>query len=491
MKKILYMYSLMCLILLTACSGDVKITKNIGELPDIFPDYKDVTIPVNVAPLDFYVENIGDVPTALQIVGGDEEIIVEGGGGNFVIPERKWKRILKKQQGKDIKLTVCKKENGEWYAYKPFFMNVVSDKIDKYIVYRLIPPGYGLWNKMGIYERSLETYEQSPIYENKLTDYNCVNCHSFPMQNPDKMVFHMRAKHGGTVFIDGDKVEKLNTKTDETISALVYPFWHPSEKYIAFSTNKTAQSFFVNHVNRIEVFDSASDVVVYNVKTHEVISCPQLKNDSAFETFPTFSPDGKSLYFCSAKAVSPMPEKYKDVHYDLCRIDFDAASGTFGTKVDTIYNASKDSMSVSFPRISPDGRYLVFTYHQYGNFSIWHKDADLYIVDLPTGKAVPMTDANSNDVDSYHSWSSNSKWLVFSSRRVDGLYTRPFFTYIDKDGKAHKPFMLPQKNPKKFYQDQIYSYNIPEFVKGKVVLDRHRVAKEMRNSKGIDVTYKK
>ena len=216
-----------------------------------------------------------------------------------------------------------------------------------------------------------------------------------------------------------------------------------------------------------------------------------MRNDRDLHSFPTFSPDGKSLYFCSAKAVSPMPQRYKEVHYDLCRIDFDAVNGTFGTKVDTVYNASKDSMSVSFPRVSPDGKYLVFTRHQYGNFSIWHKDADLYIVNLMTGEAAPMTDINSNDVDSYHSWSSNSKWMVFSSRRIDGLYTRPFFTYIDKEGKAHKPFMLPQKNPKKFYQDFVYSYNIPEFVKDKVVLDRYHIAKEMRNSKGIDITYKK
>ena len=195
MRKILYICSLICLTLLNACSGDVKVTKNIEEELIIFPDYKGVTIPVNVAPLDFYVENVGDMPTVLQIAGDDEKMIVKGDDGNFVIPQRKWKRLLEKQQGKDIQLTVCKKENGEWCAYKPFFMNVVSDKIDKYIAYRLIPPGYGLWNKMGIYERSLETYEQIPIYENKLTDYNCVNCHSFPMQSPDKMLFHMRSKH--------------------------------------------------------------------------------------------------------------------------------------------------------------------------------------------------------------------------------------------------------------------------------------------------------
>ena len=106
------------------------------------------------------------------------------------------------------------------------------------------------------------------------------------------------------------------------------------------------------------------------------------------------------------------------------------------------------------------------------------------------GRAYPLEEANSEDVDSYHSWSRNGRWLVFSSRRVDGLYTRLFFTYINTNSKAHKPFMLPQKNPKKYYNDLLFSYNIPEFVTDKVKIDRHAVAKEMREAKGIDVTYK-
>ena len=94
----------------------------------------------------------------------------------------------------------------------------------------------------------------------------------------------MRDKYSGTYLIDGDKIEKLNTKTDQTISPLVYPSWHPSGKYVAFSVNQTSQSFHANDKNRVEVFDSQSDVVVYDTEKHEIISTPSIRTAKAFET---------------------------------------------------------------------------------------------------------------------------------------------------------------------------------------------------------------
>ena len=289
--------------------------------------------------------------------------------------------------------------------------------------------------------------------------------------------------------MDSKHVEKLNTKTDKTISNLVYPYWHPEGRYIAFSVNRTFQSFHAADHNRIEVFDAASDVVVMDTEKMEVFSNPELMRDDAFETFPTFSPDGKSLYFCSAPAVDPMPDGYRNVHYNLCRVDFDPVAGRVGSRIDTLFHAA-DSSSASFPRISPDGKTLVFTKHGYGNFSIWHKDADLYAVDLESGDIRPLAEANAPGVDSYHSWSSNSRFLVFSSRRIDGLYTRLYMTYVDEAGQEHKPFLLPQRNPKKFYEDLMFSYNIPEFIKGPVKADRHRIGRTMRTSPGTNLSFR-
>lgn len=341
---------------------------------------------------------------------------------------------------------------------------MATDSIDSYLAYRLIPPGYGLWYHMGIYQRNLENYDETAVVDNNTTDHNCVNCHSFPNQQADKMVFHMRAAHKGTYLVKDGHAEHIDR---EGMPPLVYPYWHPSEKYIAFSSNKTSQSTFINHANRIEVFDKMSDIYVYDLQHHRVLKSPLTASASKFETFPTFSPDGKWLYFCSADAVDSLPENCKKVHYNLCRIGFDARNGKFGNKVETLYDAASEGKSVSFPRISPDGRLLVFTRHAFGTFSIWHHDADLWTLDLHTGKTFPLKAANSNDTESYHSWSRNSRWLAFSSRRGNGLYTRPYFTYIDRNGHAHKPFLLPQRHPAEYYRNLLYSYNIPELKRGK------------------------
>jgi Tol biopolymer transport system component len=269
---------------------------------------------------------------------------------------------------------------------------------------------------------------------------------------------------------------------------LVYPSWHPSGKYVAFSVNETNQAFHMNHRNRIEVFDRSSDVVVYDVEKHEIVTAPSLFSKDRFETFPTFSPDGKTLFFCSAEA-QPMPEEFEKVRYSLCRIAFDPDSRTFGHQVDTLYNATADSArSVSFPRVSPDGNYLLFTLSEYGNFSIWHRDADLYIADLKTNRIHPLSAANSNETESYHSWSSNSRWIAFSSRRIDGLYTRPYFVYVDTAGQASKPFLLPQQDSR-FYDRFMKSYNIPEFITGPVKPQARRLASFARKDKGTDIRF--
>ena len=388
----------------------------------------------------------------------------------------------------EVEMTVLVRQGQEWKAFRPFKISV-KEEIDPYISYRLIPPGYQGWQKMGIYQRDLTSYRQSAILSNDLTDGNCMNCHTTAGGDPSKSVFHVRAAHGGTMLIDGDVIEKLNTKTDSTLSALVYPFWHPSGDCIAFSVNKTLQSFYNHGDNRIEVYDMASDVVVYDVRTKEIAWSPLTKREDRFETFPAFSPDGKWLYFCSAQAVD-MPKEHKKVRYGLYRIAFNAQDMRFGDQLECLYDAPAEGYSVSFPRISPDGRFLCFTRHGYGNFSIWHKDADLWMMDLETLEKWPLEAANSPETDSFHSWSANGRWMVFSSRRGDGLYTRPYFTYIDSEGQASKPFLLPQKDPTAYYKRLMDSYNLPAFMNGPMKMSKHRIVSEIRESGGVDVKVK-
>jgi hypothetical protein len=475
---------------LWACSGNLKNIETIDELPPIFPDYINVTIPINVAPLHFKLTNSCNCTEIVAYFeNGLQTLKIKGRDQNISIGFSEWKQLVSKTKEGSIRIKIVARQGNEWIAYKPFRVFVSNDSIDSYIAYRLIEPGYETWNEMGIYQRCIETYQETTIASNKMTNYNCINCHSFCMQSPDKMLFHMRKDFGSTFLVDGKRIETLNTKTANTISPLVYPSWHPSGKFVAFSVNSTKQMFHTSSRNRTEVFDYKSDVVIYDIDRHEIFTSPLLFSKSSFETFPTFSPDGKTLYFCSADSVA-IPDEFDKVKYNICSVAFDPLSRKFGEKVDTLFNAARIGKSTSFPRVSPDGNFLMFTLLDYGNFSIWHREADLYMIDLSSNKTTALNHLNSNETESYHSWSSNSRWVVFSSRRIDGLYTRPFIAHIDKKGKASKPFLLPVNNAD-YYQQLMKSYNIPEFITGKVTITPYQVSQKVRKNDKIDIRFKK
>lgn len=474
--------------MLISCSEDVKIIKHYDEVPKITPDYIDVTIPPNIAPLNFKLDEVV-VDAMLKIYSENDSLTTFYSRGQFFIAPKKWGELLNDSRGKKIDLHVSVKEKDEWASYKSFSMQIASDSIDPYLAYRLIEPGYEVWNEMGIYQRNLETYEENPILENHQTGNGCMNCHSFRQQDPSNMMLHTRGAYPSTIIVKGDTIEKLNTKTQETISPLVYPSWHPSGNFIAFSVNNTFQDFHTSDRKRVEVYDSASDVVVYDVRNHELISIPNLMSDTEFESFPTFSPDGQTLYFSTSPAQE-MPVEYKKVKYSICSITFNTQTREFGNEVDTIFNAKLENMSASFPRISPNGKYLLFTKGDYGGFFIWHKEAELCIADLESKNHYSLDKANSNDAESYHSWGSNSKWIVFSSRRIDGLYTRPFIAHIDENGQAHKAFVVPQQNVE-YYSKLMKSFNVPELIKGKVQVSSYKLSQKIKNDSGIDLRFRK
>ena len=470
------------LFLCLACRPGISVVGEIDALPEIFPDYSDVTVPVNIAPLNFRYD--GDASrSALVLESGGEAVTVRG--PEFDIPLKVWRKLT---AAGDISARVCVKEDDGWKAYRPFVIHVSSDPIDPYVAYRLIAPGYETWNRLGLYQRCLEDFTQTTIMDNESTDRNCMNCHSFCNRDPGTMMFHMRALNGGTYTWNEGKIEKLNTKTPQTLSALVYPRWHPSGKYIGFSVNDIAQFFHTTNPNRIEVYDYVSDVVVYDVDNHQIATSPLLTDTTRLETMPAWSPDGMTLYFCTSPQPK-MPQGYKGVRYSICSIGFDPDTFSFGDKVDTLYSASASGLDATFPRVSPDGRYLLFAETEYGCFAIWHKDAELRMLDLGDRSLHSLDAVNGPDADSYHCWSSNSRWIIWASRRIDGLYSRLFIAHIDENGNPSKPFMMPQKDSR-HGERLLQSYNVPEFITGPVTFDREEMARIAKTDPGINVSFR-
>ncbi len=484
MKKFLLLVGAAAMLM--ACGSKIPQTfSESDELPAIYPDYVNVTVPVNITPLTFEMDGPADEMVARLSAGGEEVVC----GGKKVQPDADdWNRLAEKAKGDAIKVEVFVENDEQWTLYKPFNIYVSPDSIDPYISYRLISPSYVTYEELTISQRCLENYDESVVYDNMLcsegANGQCINCHNYQQYNPDRMQFHARQNLGGTVIAYDGNIQKINMTNDSILSAGVYPTWHPWLKLIVYSTNKTSQTFHSVDPNKIEVFDTESDLIAYDVEKNEVTN---IENDSTeLECFPFWAPDGKTLYYCSAHFEykdtidkgKEFTTRTEEVKYNLYKKSFNPETMQFGPR-QLVFAADSLDKSATLPRISPDGRYLMFTLAKAGVFHIWHHDADLWMMDLQTGKVRNMEEINSPDTEGYHSWSSNGRWVVFSSRRYDGNYTRPFFAHIDSNGKASKPFELPCADPD-YHRQFLKCYNIPEFMHGPVTISPQRFASVMK-----------
>lgn len=474
MRKTVYMLSLLWCV--WGCAERPRNVTESGQQPVIFPDYQGVTIPVNIAPLNFEVA--GAQKIEVEFRKGETSLLVCRGEGKIDIPLRKWHSLLEANKGESLNVKVFAFENGKWTGYKPFPLVVAADSVDSYLAYRLIEPGYELGKRLGLYQRNLSSFEEKAFVSPQLTPGSCVNCHAFCNNSPDRFMFHVRWENPGTVIVEPGNIRKVNTKTDAVISPGAYRMWHPSGKYIAFSCNQTHQAFHAFSEKKIEVYDLASGLMIYDVKNNKVVTDARFTRKDSWKTHPAWSPDGKYLYFCEAMPKN-MPMEYKDLKYGLYRVAFDGRQGMLGDSIEKVVLPGEALKSVVFPTVSPDGKYLLYTMVECGTFPIWHKDADLGMIDLESGLPVDISIVNSDCSDTYHAWSSTGHWIVFSSRRLDNLYTHAYLAYFDGEGQMHKPFLLPQRDPG-FYKRFLKSYNIPEFIQGPVKVSPYQIEEAIR-----------
>lgn len=477
--------------LMMSCGGHPSVPDSStpsGHEAHIYPDYTDVTVPCNIAPLNFMLTDSLATECVARFTAGDGSVQTYGDGIKVIVPEDEWKQMLQASVGKDIKVETFAKVGDKWLSDNAFAIHVSKDEIDPYVSYRLIQPSYEMYDKMYIMQRNVTNFDEVEVFNNKIAcddkKGQCINCHSYQNYRTDNMLFHVRVTRGGTMMVKDGKVCKVDLKREGMISAGVYPSWHPTLPLVAFSTNTTRQYFHTDSANKVEVFDNASDLVLYDVNADKVTNI--CADTTRLEVFPTWAPDGKCLYYCMADVQKPDSAEehsddirfnYKKLHYNLYRRSFDATSKTFGNE-ELVYRADTLERSVSLPRISPDGRFVAFAEGGYGCFNIWHHDADIRLMQISNGTFIPAKALNSAEyADSYPSFSSNGRWVMCASRRDDGNYSRIYIAYFD--GKQlHKAFLLPQADPEQNTL-RLFSYNRPEYTVEPVKVSLQTFASEM------------
>jgi hypothetical protein len=339
-------------------------------------------------------------------------------------------------------------------------------------------PIYKWWKDMGIYQRNLSDYDVSLVLQGSSFGHGCLNCHSFVGNEPDTMTIGLRSSTYGSHTLlarDGD-IEKIGAKWG-------YTAWHPSGRLAVYSINKVRQFFHTGGLEVRDVVDLDSALLCYHVETNKVVCPPELSDKNRLETYPTWSPDGRYLYYCSGPILwqdrnTIPPENYDKLKYDLRRIAYDPGKDKWG-RAETVLAADETGLSILLPRISPDGRFLLFCMCSYGCFPIYQPSSDLYLMELATGKYRRL-DINSSYSESWHSWSGNSRWIAFSSKRRGGSLTKTYISYIDENGRIHKPFILPQKDPM-YYDSLLKTFSVPELVSGRIEVNKSSLARAARS----------
>ncbi|MCF8378042.1 MAG: hypothetical protein K9H49_00605 [Bacteroidales bacterium] len=471
-----YIFIFLVVIATSSCTSEVNEYELTDDLATIYPDYTNITIPRNMGPMNFQIQEEG-IDFKAHIYTKTNSVWVDARENKIIIPQNKWRNLVNDSRDDTLIIDLFRKDKHKiWYKY-PQIRNAVShDNIDEYIVYRKLPPANILWSEMGIYQQSLLTLTTKPILTNTITDKNCINCHSFSSNDPNRMMFHMRAKNGGTLISYDNTTKLINTNSEHIGSAGAYPSWHPSGKFIAFSVNRIAQDFHSHIEMTALVYDKFSDIVLYDIENN-TITRPRELATGALENMPSWSPDGRKLYYISAPELNDS-SIYSELKYSLYSIEFDPETKSFG-KTDTILEAGKINKSISFPRMAADNNTLSMCLLDYGYFSIYNKESDIYTYTLDSKKLNEIK-GNSNEVESYPSWSQNGKWLMFVSKREDGVLSKIYFSHLNEDGSTSKAFLAPQKDPR-FYDDYLLNFNRPEFAITKVELNPRKLLKIVKS----------
>lgn len=404
-------------------------------------------------------------------------------------PMHRWRTMLEKSAGDTLYIKLSATVKGEKINFDRFFWDIRSEKIDRYISYRLIEPAYEVWHSLSVNEREVETFRERKLAENSITGKSCMNCHTSNRAESPVTFLHARSKGGGTVYAGDGAIRKLNTASDSTAGPAVYGEISQNGRYGVFTTADIRNGLQSGRLGRLEVYDSSSDLILIDFENNTITDSPLVKGTGFQETFPCWNAANDRVYFCRARSL-PQPDSTKSMHYNLYSIDFDSEQGRFGQDLRLEFDAEALGKSVSFPKCSPDGRHLLMSVSDYGTFPIWHVETDLWMLDIETGAIDRMERTNGEYSDSYHCWSSNGRWICWASKRGDRVYGRPYFAFIAEDGSSTKAFVLPQRNPDK-YLTTLKSYNIPELYDTPEIYDAHDISRMYRKMECEKLQYVK
>jgi len=304
----------------------------------------------------------------------------------------------------------------------------------------------------------------------------CANCHSFSKDGKTLGMDLDGPQNDKSMYAIASVSPNMSIRNQDVIAWSSFPGLLPGHPTIAFmpqlspdgrhaiaTLNEEVYVANFKDYRFLQVFYPTRGILAwYSRETGRVEALPGADDPDYVHTNAVWSPDGRHLVFARAKARDPYPEGRQPaafandlnetpIKFDLYRIPFNEGKGG---RAEPIAGASRNGMSNSFPRVSPDGRWIVFV--QSRNGQLMRPDGLLHIVPSKGGKARRMV-CNTPLMNSWHSFAPNGRWMVFSSKGRSP-YTQMFLTHIDEQGNDSPAVLVENATAAN------RAANLPEFV---------------------------
>lgn len=398
-----------------------------------------------------------------------------------------WEQIKHIALGNDATVSILgvnKKMRGKIFNGGEVTFKISKDSVGAPIFFRAVPLpfGFAVSNLPTISWRLGDVSKYAPP-KILLTNFPvCGNCHSFSDDGKTLGMDVDYANDKGSYF-----VSKIDKSTDITVDKIItWSDYKRDEKEFTFgllsrvspdgryvlSTVKDRSIFVkVDNLDYSQLFFPIKGIIaIYDTKTQQYTALHGADDKDFVQSNPVWSRDGKTILFARAPVYHDqraeqskeviLPTEYasdflsgkKGFKFDIYSVPFNDG---MGGEAKPLEGASNNGMSNFFPKFSPDGKWVVFT--QSENFMLLQPDSKLYIMPATGGKPRLMNCNNPETMNSWHSWSPNGKWLVFSSK-ARGPYTQLYLTHIDENGNDSPSILLESM------MIQNRAANIPEFV---------------------------
>jgi tetratricopeptide (TPR) repeat protein len=420
----------------------------------------------------------------LRFDGDDEVLRFPAAEPRWRPSEADWATIKQRSVERDAEVAIVGvRANAETASAATIRIRTSTDRVGDSIFYREVPLPFitAVQDPSRIRWRygSVDSEEQPPIVLEDLPV--CGNCHSF---SDDGSVLGLDVDYGNDkgayailpvsqqMVLDDEKIitwSDYRKDDGETTFGLLSRV-SPDGRYVISTVKDRAVFVATPDIWYSQLFFPIKGIlVVYDTEKGTYQPLPGADDPEYVQSNPTWSPDGKWIVFARTKAYrkdsianatsvlldeKDVPEFVNDKEpfkFDLYRVPFNDGRGG---KAEPIEGASHNGKSNYFAKFSPDGKWIVFCKAE--NYMLLMPDSELYIIPAEGGEARRLR-ANTPRMNSWHSWSSNGRWLVFSSK-ANTAYTQLFLTHIDEGGQSTPPVLLER------FTASDRAANIPEFV---------------------------